>query len=92
VRELENAIERALALSDNDRLTASDFDFLDLEARPFVADSLLPGAVQQQLSLRQLEEHYIHEILELKEGDRAAAARVLGIDRRTLSRRLADTD
>jgi DNA-binding NtrC family response regulator len=92
IRELENTIERALALAEGDEIDAADLWFLK---RPealgeVVADSIVPAAVQQQLSLRELEDRYIQEILNLSGGSRKEAARVLGIDRRTLYRRTTD--
>jgi DNA-binding NtrC family response regulator len=89
IRELENTIERALALAEGDEIGVSDLQLLYQE-RPVsevAADSLLPAALLQQLPLRELEDQYIGEILKLSGGNRIEAARVLGIDRRTLYRR-----
>jgi DNA-binding NtrC family response regulator len=89
IRELENTIERALALTAADEIGVSDLQFLYQE-RPVsevAADSLLPTALLQQLPLRELEDRYIEEILKLSGGNKIEAARVLGIDRRTLYRR-----
>jgi DNA-binding NtrC family response regulator len=89
IRELENTIERALALAEGDEIGVSDLQLLYQE-RPVsevAADSLLPAALLQQLPLRELEDRYIEEILKLSGGNKIEAARVLGIDRRTLYRR-----
>ena len=43
--------------------------------------------MQRRLSLHQLEELYIAEILKLVRGNKVQAARILGINRRTLYRR-----
>ena len=43
-------------------------------------------------SLSQLEEQYIARVLDRCEGNKSEAARILGIDRRTLYRKLARAD
>ncbi len=88
-RELENVIERALALTDAPEIGLEDLpiprdDVADAETG---ADALLRGAVQRRLSLHDLEELYIAEILKLVRGNKVQAARILGINRRTLYRR-----
>ena len=88
-RELENVIERALALSDNRELGVEDLPLGSLEAVP---DSDAPGdllrlAVARRMSLRDLEDVYIDRVLELTGGNKVQAARILGIDRKTLYRR-----
>lgn len=42
-----------------------------------------------QLSLAELQKHYVLRVLNNLDGNKTAAARVLGIDRRTLYRLLA---
>jgi DNA-binding NtrC family response regulator len=44
--------------------------------------------LHERWSLRQLEDEYIRVVLELTGGNRNRAAQILGIDRRTLYRRL----
>ena len=88
-RELENVIERALALSDAAELGVDDLPFYGDEERS-AADSgqgLLRSAEGQRLSLREIENLYISQILELTGGNKVQAARILGIDRKTLYRR-----
>jgi DNA-binding NtrC family response regulator len=90
-RELENMIERVLALSSNRLLEVSDFPLgpeagsAADERRP--EDSLLDEAVERRLTLRELGDLYIEKILELSRGNKVKAARILGINRRTLYRR-----
>ena len=92
-RELENTIERALALSDSKEIQAED---LPLEL-PDPASSLGSGrvlirsAALRKLSLREIEDLYIDEILESTGGNKVQAAKVLGIDRKTLYRRAERT-
>jgi DNA-binding NtrC family response regulator len=88
-RELENVIERALALSDSPEIGPEDLPFAvpggTEEADP--ATALLRSAAERQLTLRDLEERYIDQILQLTGGNKVQAARILGIDRKTLYRR-----
>jgi DNA-binding NtrC family response regulator len=91
-RELENLIERAVALTDATELTPEDLP-LPRQGRgseggdPAAPGALLCSAVQRRLSLHALEELYIGEILKLVRGNKVQAARILGINRRTLYRR-----
>jgi transcriptional regulator with PAS, ATPase and Fis domain len=82
-RELENAIERAITLADHLEIDADAFPFLD--DNDFTTD--LP---QGNLFDRALEDRYIAEILKRTGGNKMHAARILGIDRRTLYRRYED--
>jgi DNA-binding NtrC family response regulator len=88
-RELENAIERAMALTDASEIGPDDLPFTGPasveEAEP--AAALLQSAVGQRMTLRELEERYIDQILRLTGGNKVQAARILGIDRKTLYRR-----
>jgi DNA-binding NtrC family response regulator len=88
-RELENVIERALVLSDSDEIGIEDLPFTSEEHAPGedVAQALLRSAAERRLTLRELEDHYIDQILQLTGGNKVQAAKVLGIDRKTLYRR-----
>jgi DNA-binding NtrC family response regulator len=88
-RELENAIERAVALSDREVLEPEDFPFTNGNAPHAVSrsDDLLAFALERRMTLRELEDWYIHEVLESTGGNKVQAARILGINRRTLYRR-----
>jgi DNA-binding NtrC family response regulator len=89
-RELENAIERALALSDSDVVEADDLPLGAASESGDVAapdESFLEDAAKRHLSLRELEERYIDEVLRATGGNKVQAARILGIDRKTLYRR-----
>jgi DNA-binding NtrC family response regulator len=87
-RELENAIERALALTDARELTPSDLPLPGIE-EPQVADSpaALRGVMERGLTLEQLQDLYTAQVLEACEGNKVRAAAMLGIDRKTLYRR-----
>lgn len=90
IRELENVIERTIALCEGPEIGPDD---LPLPDEPGVAQGLPDGARLLQealvapLSLAELEDRYIDEVLEHTHGNKVQAARILGINRRTLYRR-----
>jgi two-component system response regulator PilR (NtrC family) len=89
VRELENILERALALSSGQTIEADDLllDPADIgESSPVVATA--PAGTDLQDYLDQVERHAIEEALEKSGGNRTAAARHLGVTFRSLRYRL----
>jgi DNA-binding NtrC family response regulator len=84
VRELENVIERAIILAKEEIIQPCDL--------PIDAKSL--GAVHftnpqgQWLPLRELEASYIQAVLRSAGGNQVQAAKILGIDRKTLHKKL----
>lgn len=87
VRELANAIERAVALTEHDAIVLDDVR-RDLPA-PARLELDLGDAAQRHLPLAAVELAYIKQVIAELGGNMAHAARVLGIDRRTLYRKLA---
>ncbi|MCA9664739.1 MAG: sigma-54-dependent Fis family transcriptional regulator [Myxococcales bacterium] len=87
VRELQNCIERAVALTRFEELTVDD---LPPKIRRYQATRLVLDAddVEQMLTLEAVERRYIARVLEATGGNKTHAARVLGLDRRTLYRKL----
>ncbi len=84
VRELANVIERAVALADHDVILPEDIEFPD-------AASAVPTAVMDDgLSLEEMERAHIQRVVRAQGGNKAAAARILGITRRTLYRKLGE--
>jgi DNA-binding NtrC family response regulator len=88
-RELENAIERALALCDAEEIGPADLPLgpAGAEAPVDGAEAILHEAAAAQLTLREVEERYIDQILRSTGGNKVRAAAILGIDRKTLYRR-----
>ena len=84
VRELENILERALALCDGQRIAASD---LNIAPQPS-ADSPPNSKYPLQDYLDQMERAAILEALEQTRHNKTAAARVLGVTFRSLRYRL----
>ncbi|HEY4490994.1 MAG TPA: sigma-54 dependent transcriptional regulator [Acidobacteriota bacterium] len=82
VRELENAIERAVVLCKTDTIMTSDLIPMSRGSRRGKFEfggSLLP--------LREMEKIYIDRVLESVGGNKEKAAQILGISSRTLYRR-----
>jgi DNA-binding NtrC family response regulator len=86
VRELRNAIERATTLATLDEIRPADLP-------PRIQDAgrtagLVADATRRQATLRDLEREYILEILRQVGGNKSRAADILGLDRKTLYRKL----
>ncbi|MDY7094770.1 MAG: sigma 54-interacting transcriptional regulator [Acidobacteriota bacterium] len=77
VRELQNIVEGAVSLTEGE---------IDVE---LVQSLLSSGAEEEQepLTLEGLELRHISRVLRMTQGNKTAAARILGIDRRTLVRK-----
>jgi DNA-binding NtrC family response regulator len=88
-RELENALERAMALTDAEEIGSEDLPLPGERGRSGAPshEALLRSAAQRGLSLRDVEDLYIEEILGRTGGNKVRAAKLLGIDRKTLYRR-----
>jgi DNA-binding NtrC family response regulator len=92
VRELENAVEYALAIGEADEIGVDDLPPDVVQGKP-EGDALLHTLKEcwrYGASLAEIERLYILSVLERCEGNQARAATVLGIDRRTLYRKLKD--
>jgi two-component system response regulator HydG len=87
VRELRNVMERAVALTVGDRILVDDLPerVRQHRARKLVLDADDPSGL---LSLEQVEQQYILHVLESTGGNRTQTARILGLDRKTLYRKL----
>jgi len=84
VRELENAVEHALTMGGGDILLPEDLPAsVTAPERDIVQEATL-----DDVSLAEVERRYILRVLEKMNGHQIKSARVLGIDRRTLYRRL----
>ena len=80
VRELRNCLERAMVMTSGAELGVDSLDFLDSAVEE---DESVP-------SLRELEQAHIRRILQIAQGNKSKAARMLGIDRSTLYQKLRD--
>ncbi|HUC71763.1 MAG TPA: sigma-54 dependent transcriptional regulator [Stellaceae bacterium] len=83
VRELKNAMERAGALARGDLIGASDLDFVDRTRTDGRAPAEWPEEDLPSATAR-LEEMLVRRALARSDGNRAEAARLLGIHRQLL--------
>ncbi len=90
VRELENVIERAVTLTRGEKVTPEDLP-------PAIHGSrgdrkVIDDAADRTLPLDEVEKEYILRILDKTGGNKYQAAQILGIDRKTLYRKLGEID
>jgi DNA-binding NtrC family response regulator len=83
VRELENVIERALVLGNGRTITRDD-----LPDRLRIAPAAAAANATGGRRLAEVEREHIVQTLHAVAGNKAAAARMLGLDRKTLYRKL----
>src|SRR5207245_2628320 len=87
VRELQDAMERAVALAQYDHVTVDD---LPEKIRSYRPSHVLIAAddPSELVPLEEAERRYILRVVESVGGNKTLAARVLGIGRKTLYRKL----
>ncbi len=78
VRELQNVVQRTLLLSENEVIGARD-----------LPSDLIKGGTASGGRLDDVERHHILRVLREVDGHRGKAAEILGIDPKTLYRKLA---
>jgi len=87
VRELQNCIERAVALTEYELISVEDLPEKIRNFRP--THLVLSGDNPTELlTMEEVERRYILKVLETVSGNKTVAARVLGLDRKTLYRKL----
>ena len=98
IRELKNVVERAMILSPEGDIDAGSLpeeirDFPEPETPSPQAESHwdLSPTGHQYVTLRELEERYIQEVLALTGNNKTQAAHILGIHPTSLLRRLKKT-
>ncbi len=89
VRELENVVERAVALAEETLVQPGDLPPAVRERR-MTAEDDLSAAVARGLTLEELEREYIKRVLAAESGNKTRAAQRLGLDRKTLYRKLEE--
>ena len=87
VRELENCIERAVALCAGGEIEPSHLPAKVVDHQP-VRMELSTSDPAVMITLDEMERRYVRQVLASVNGNKTHAARVLGIDRRSLYRRL----
>ena len=84
VREMMNAVESAVVLSDSEYISESDLSLLHAELPSLEA----VAPVSADLPLEEVEKTTILKTLEISGGNKSEAARKLGITRATLHKKL----
>ena len=79
IRELENAIERAVVLTESEFIETRDLYYygLNVEVKSFKENSLI-----------DVEKEHIKKTLQMCKGHKQKTAEVLGIDRKTLRNKM----
>ncbi len=83
IRELKNIIERAVILSDKGILDIEDVIF-PLKSRDEI------NIQKKLLSLKEVEKNHIVQVLKATRGNKSEAARLLGITRTTLRKKIKE--
>jgi two-component system response regulator AtoC len=91
VRELQNTLERAIALATFDHLRLEDLPEKvrspsQVAPAPEIADP------EELITAAELERRYIAHVVSIVKGNKTVAARILGLDRRTVYRKLNQHD
>lgn len=86
VRELENVVERAVVLASGSLLDEGDIPTQDGES----IDAFFGNAVESFPTVEELERKYVLMVLQKTGGRRDKASQILGMNRRTLYRKLHD--
>jgi DNA-binding NtrC family response regulator len=84
VRELENCIERAVAVCRLDQITIDDLPD-KIRVASGARGALAPGVTGGFATLTEMKVAYVRKALAVCGGNKSLAARVLGIDRRTIT-------
>ena len=87
VRELRNTIERAVVLTGYEKISVDDLPekIRDYKASRFLLES---DTASELVPVQEVERRYILHVLKTVGGNKTVAAKVLGLDRKTLYRKL----
>ncbi|HEX2932741.1 MAG TPA: sigma-54 dependent transcriptional regulator [Candidatus Binatia bacterium] len=88
IRELEHTIERVVLLGKGGVIGVEDLPAHVISGSEGAV--VIEQALAKQLTLRDLEREYIEKVLEVTNGNKTEAARILGVDRTTLYRKLEE--
>jgi len=82
VRELENIIQRLMVMTDSNEIEAADM--------PSLMRNHIPHTASLHRTLDEVEKEHIKNVLASVGGNKTQAAKILGIDRKTLRQKIAD--
>jgi DNA-binding NtrC family response regulator len=87
VRELENCIERAVILTRSEQIQSEDLPVFEMHSG---IPQFLEGSAAEMMSLEEVEKVYISLVLGKAGGKKEKTAQILGIDRKTLRKKIRD--
>jgi DNA-binding NtrC family response regulator len=87
VRELENVIQRAITLGQQELILLEDLPASMLQEAD---ENLIDKSLREKFTVDQLEKEYIKRVLIEVGGNKSKAAEILGLDRKTLYRKLEE--
>lgn len=87
IRELRNVMERAVALTRYDKITIED---LPEKISQFKSGTVFIGGLDpaELVPMEEIERRYIEHVLAAVGGNQTQAARILGLDRKTIYRKI----
>lgn len=89
IRELSNVVERSVVLTDGPEIGVSDLPLsiqvMSEASSPTPSESI---TIPLGMSLKEVEDLMIEKALHATDGDRAEAAKLLGLNERTIYRRI----
>jgi DNA-binding NtrC family response regulator len=88
IRELQNAIERAMVLCPSTKLSLKDFPFLD-QPFPVISEELFSPRPWKN-AIYDFKKKYIEKLLQYTAGNQTQAAKILDIQRTFLSKLIKD--
>jgi DNA-binding NtrC family response regulator len=91
VRELRNCVEHGVALTRFSRIIVED---LPEKIRSYASQTSPgePGDIADVVPLGVMEQRYIDHVMSLVNGNKTRASRLLGLDRKTLYRKLNQSE
>ena len=88
IRQLENSVERAVALSSGRMIDEKDIYLDTRQSKPAASSSSSMQFLPEGITLEQWEDNMIREALRRANGNKSQAARLLGLSRNALRYRL----
>jgi two-component system response regulator HydG len=87
VRELENCMERAATMAQHNLILIDD---LPEKIRNYHVSHVIAASDDpaDMVPMEEVEERYIRRVLQVVDGNKSQAAKILGFDRKTLYRRI----
>ncbi|MBM4089396.1 MAG: FHA domain-containing protein [Planctomycetes bacterium] len=88
IREVKNAVERAVVLTQGDRIDADDLALTSLTTQSESGEAVAGPKAYEPISLADVERNHILATLKATGWNKTRAATILGIERSTLDRKI----